>query len=492
MTDFEHLSMIPGLLLAGHETTTNVLSMGLAHLLHLDLWDEASADENTLTAAIEELLRYESAITGMRRVATKDTRIGETCLRAGDSLFVAYNAGSRDQTKFCRSNQVDLSRHSKTQHLGFGRGTPYDEIEYGRVHEGRGPTRVEVAWDLPRDRSLLKRAPVPLASSRAPKRPIVDHEVVVDKIESFADSIKLLSLRSQDGKPLPTWSPGSHIDVQVGTLGYRQYSLCSNPADSSRLEIAVLREDKGAGGSQYIHENFKPGDKLLIRGPRNNFEFEAGGRRTVFIAGGIGITPIKPMVDGAAAAGLDYELIYLGKQRSGLAFVDEIVKTHGQRCTLWLSSEKSGQRLDLYNRYKNAELDGLRVYCCGPDSLLEGLEQALSHAPSGVLRLERFSNSTLPVRQEADNTVFDVVLARSGRTVHVPKDKTLLEVVNEAGAGVTSTCNKGLCGSCEVTVLEGTPEHLDVVLTASERAEGGSMMACVSRCRGSRLVLDLW
>ena len=158
--------------------------------------------------------------------------------------------------------------------------------------------------------------------------------------------------------------------------------------------------------------------------------------------------------------------------------------------TVWARDEHSGARFDLKACLDTETTKGLRVYSCGPEALLEGLETALKDAPATTLRVERFANATVGV--DAKNTEFEVILGRSGRTLTVPENKTLLEVINDAGTSVMSTCNKGLCGTCEVRVLEGVPEHRDAVLTPLERAEGSTMMACVSRCRGSRLVLDLW
>lgn len=518
MTDFEHLSMIPGLLLAGHETTTNVLSMGLAHLLHHNLWEKVSESDKTRSAAIEELLRYESAITGMRRVVTKETKFGETVFQPGDKLFVAYNSGSRDSTKFNNPDVIDVDRRPKTQHLGFGRGvhaclgapfarlllktelsvlrerlpnlrleTPYETIKYSKIHEGRGPEAIRVSWDPPSQQERSRG--VSINSSKVTAGKPQDLSMVVSEAVQIASGVMQITLRSVDGSEVPRWTPGAHIDVKAGKFGFRQYSICSDPNDHHVLKIAALKENN-TGASHFIHANVRQESKMTVRGPRNNFAFVPGSRRTIFIAGGIGITPIKPMAAEAKARGLEYTLIYLSRRRDALAFVGELTQEHENRCIVWVTNEHDGKRFNVSAFIRSLDIDGLRVYCCGPEALLVDVETSLEDAPLGVLRLERFAIPS--ASSTTENTAFDVVLGRSGKVLRVPEDKSILDVINDAGAGVMSTCNKGLCGTCEVRVLSGLPEHRDAVLTPAERAEGSTVMTCVSRCRGTKLVLDLW
>ncbi|KAF5701921.1 cytochrome P450 monooxygenase [Fusarium globosum] len=521
MTDYEHLSMIPGLLLAGHETTTNLLSMGISHLLHHNLWDAATKDEEARKSAIEELLRYESAITGMERLVKKESKIGDHTVQPGEKLFVAYNSGSRDTTKFDNPDKLDLNRQHKHQHLGFGRGihaclgapfarlllrtelavlkerlpnlrlkTPYEEIQYCRVHAGRGPERVEIQWDVPsRDELRVNVGHANVNSTLRASAKTEELEVVVRNVEKVAEKIIRLTLCPKNGGNVPKWSPGSHIDVQAGTIGYRQYSICSKPYKDQHIQIAVLQESE-TGASNWIHQNATKGSQMLIRGPRNHFSLEFGSRKTIFVAGGIGATPIIPMAEAAKEAGVDYSILYLGRSKNSLAFVSELTEEHGDRFTLWVSQDHGGKRFDLKSYLQQEDLLDLRVYCCGPEALLTGVEEALADAPPGVLRLERFAahntGNTKP------NTSFDVVLARSNKILRVQEDKSVLEVINEAGAGVLSTCSTGVCGTCEVRVLDGLVDHRDVVLAHSEKAEGKSMMPCVSRCLGKKLTLDLW
>ncbi|KAF5659115.1 cytochrome P450 monooxygenase [Fusarium circinatum] len=521
MTDYEHLSMIPGLLLAGHETTTNLLSMGISHLLHHGLWNVATEDEESRKAAIEELLRYESAITGMERLVKEESKIGNHTVQPGEKLFVAYNSGSRDTIKFDNPDGLDFSRQHKHQHLGFGRGihaclgapfarlllrtelavlkqrlpnlrlkTPYEEVQYCRVHSGRGPERVEIQWDVPSlDDIRVNVGQANVNSMLRASAKTEELEMVVKDIENVAERIVRLTLCPKDGGKVPKWSPGSHVDVQAGTIGYRQYSICSKPSEDQHIQIAVLREND-TGASNWIHRNTISGSQMVIHGPRNHFNLEFGSRKTIFIAGGIGVTPIIPMAEAAKEAGVDYSILYLGRSKNNLAFVNEMTEEHGDRFTLWVSQDQGGKRFDLKSYLQQEDLSDLWVYCCGPEALLTGVEEALADAPPGVLRLERFAAHN--TGNKMPNTSFDVVLARSNKVLRVPEDKSVLEVINEAGAGVLSTCSTGVCGTCEVRVLDGLVDHRDVVLTHSEKAEGKTMMPCVSRCLGKKLTLDLW
>ncbi|MEV5454957.1 PDR/VanB family oxidoreductase [Streptomyces sp. NPDC052535] len=291
-----------------------------------------------------------------------------------------------------------------------------------------------------------------------------------------------LTLRHPLGEPLPAWEPGAHVDVVLGPGLERQYSLCGDPADRTRWRIAVLRETDGRGGSAHVHEEVRTGDKLRVRGPRNNFRLEPAPRYR-FVAGGIGITPILPMLAAAEEAGADWSLLYGGRTRAGLAFTRELGR-YGDRVTI-VPEDESGL-LDLAPVLDDLPPDTL-VYCCGPGPLLDAVE---ARCPAGRLRLERFRPKEAAVVAPAE-AEFEVVLARSGRTVAVPPGVSVLDAVREAGVEVLYSCTEGTCGTCETEVVEGEPDHRDSVLTEEERAAGETMLVCVSRCRGRRLVLDL-
>ncbi|XRQ16284.1 PDR/VanB family oxidoreductase [Actinomadura welshii] len=304
-------------------------------------------------------------------------------------------------------------------------------------------------------------------------------EVVVDARADLADGVVGLTLRAADGGALPPWGPGAHIDVVLGDGLVRQYSLCGDPGDSGAWRLGVLREGPG---STVVHERVRPGDRLVTRGPRNNFALE-DAPRYLFLAGGIGITPILPMVAAADAAGADWRLLYGGRRRSAMAFLDEL-SAYGERAEIRPQDEFG--LLDLDGALRAAG-PGTLVYCCGPEPMLAVAEERCAALAPGTLRTERFTPKPVTGPGEA----FEVELALSGRTLEVEPGRSILETVEKAGVSVLSSCREGTCGTCETPVLEGEPDHLDSVLTDAERADGGFMMICVSRARGSRLVLEL-
>lgn len=319
----------------------------------------------------------------------------------------------------------------------------------------------------------------------------VERGCVIESRREIADGVVLLTLTAANGRDLPPWTPGSHIDLIVttdtGEIVERQYSLCGDPADRERYQVAVLREPDGRGGSDAIHRLLADDHALRIRGPRNHFTFEPrAGRPAVFIAGGIGVTPLISMGRAAAAAGVDYTILYLGRSRSTMAFVAELEAEHGDRVRVVARDESD--RLDLA-----AFIDGLdaatSVYSCGPKPLLESLDEAWSGRPVEQLHVERFEAREFgePVWQDT----FEVELAMTGVTLEVPLGRSILDVVEENGILVVSSCRTGTCGTCQTPVLEGEIEHRDSVLTPGEQEDGDTMMVCVSRAACPRLVLDL-
>ena len=310
-------------------------------------------------------------------------------------------------------------------------------------------------------------------------------ELVVESAVAVATDVVALTLADPSGEPLPPWTPGAHVDLIMGDELVRQYSLCGDPADSRHVRIAVLREPNSRGGSVYVHEKLTPGATVRVRGPRNHFAL-VGAPRYRFVAGGIGITPLLPMIAEADAAGADWTLLYGGRARSSMAFVDELAR-YGARVTLAPQDEVG--LLDLDGLLGTSEPDTL-VYCCGPEPLLAAVEARCAMWPSGALHLERFAAKEASP-PPAGERAFELVLARSGLTLDVPPDRSVFDVIQDAGVSVLGSCHEGICGTCEQIVLDGEVDHRDSILSEDERTANETMMICVSRCRTDRLTLDL-
>ncbi|WP_280473869.1 PDR/VanB family oxidoreductase [Nocardia asiatica] len=310
---------------------------------------------------------------------------------------------------------------------------------------------------------------------------MTDIAVRVWRRRDEAEGVFSLELAAVDGGELPSWTPGAHIDVAVGAAGVRQYSLCGDPADRARWRVAVLHEPDGRGGSAYLHRAARPGSVLRVSAPRNNFELVRSDRY-VFLAGGIGITPILPMVAAAEAAGARWSLYYGGRTKGHMAFADAIAERY-PRAKL-LPQDEHGL-LPLAEIFTG--LGDTAVYCCGPEPLLAAAEDEGARRAVPV-HVERFVPRKL---RFAPNEPFEVRLAASGKTFRIGPNQSIADVLESAGIGIVTSCREGTCGSCETAVLSGDIEHRDELLTDEERARGDTMMLCVSRARSGPLVLDL-
>jgi ferredoxin-NADP reductase len=313
----------------------------------------------------------------------------------------------------------------------------------------------------------------------------VEADLKVTGYETAAEGVVTLTLADPQGGDLPGWSPGAHIDLQLGESLVRQYSLCGGMSDRSAWRVGVLLDPESRGGSKLVHEELHEGATVRIRGPRNHFPL-VHSPRYQFVAGGIGITPILTMIEAAQARGADWHLLYGGRERASMAFLDEL-EPHGERVTV-CPQDESGM-LDLASVLGEPRDDTL-VYCCGPEGLLAAVEEKCASWPEGSLHIERFAAKEVEAPDDALAT-FEVECQRSGVTVTVPADRSIYEVVEEAGVDVLGSCMEGVCGTCECDVIEGEGDHRDSVLSEAEKARGDTIMICVSRSRSERLVLDL-
>ncbi len=319
--------------------------------------------------------------------------------------------------------------------------------------------------------------------TQALKGPDTRALVVADK-SAAADGVVTLTLVHPAGGRLPDWTPGAHIDLVLPDGTTRQYSLCGDRWDAFRYRVAVLREPRSRGGSAYIHDRLRPGDSLGAGGPRNNFPL-VPAEKYLFIAGGIGVTPLLSMVRQADLLGADWTLLYAGRSRASMAFLGELAG-YGERVRVLPTD--SGGRLDLA-AWLGRPLPGVRVYCCGPDRLLAAVADLCAAWPRYTLHTERFVPKAPAVT--ARDGAFEVELRRTGVTVTVRPGVSVLEAARQAGVSVLSSCGRGVCGTCETTVLAGEPDHRDSLLDDADCARGDCMFICVSRSAGTRLVLDL-
>ncbi|MCF8571312.1 PDR/VanB family oxidoreductase [Gordonia sp. HY002] len=301
--------------------------------------------------------------------------------------------------------------------------------------------------------------------------------------DEVADQVVSLRLEDSDGAELPDWQPGAHIDVELDNGLTRQYSLCGEPGDEY-WRIAVLRETDGRGGSAYVHDELAVGAEVRTQGPRNHFEF-VDADSYLFVAGGIGITPLVPMMEAATRAGSPWRLLYGGRARGSMAFADYLVQSRPDQVTLAPADEVG--LLDLESALNDVD-DGCVVYCCGPEPLLLAIED-VSQRLGVQLRVERFAAKAID--EDAVDEAFEVELAQSGQVLTVGADESVLSAVLDAGVDADFSCREGTCGTCEVAVLSGDIDHRDSVLDEDEAAAGDVMMICVSRCRSNRLVIDL-
>jgi cytochrome P450/ferredoxin-NADP reductase len=516
-----HSIMMAGIV-AAHETTAHAAANAVKLLLERrERWEELCANPGLIANAVEECLRVSGSVAAWRRVATRDTTIGDVPITAGSKILMVQATANRDPRQFEDAEDVDLRREAASDHLTFGYGAhqcmgknlarmelqiflhelatrlPHmvlapQEFSYVPNTSFRGPEHLLVTWEPHlnperRDEGVLHVQPA--VSIGEPSKAAMSRTLVVESVEQVADDIVRLRLGPGPGTRLPRWTSGAHIDVDcpIGDATVtRQYSLCG-PRGDDAYEIAVLREPDGRGGSLWIHGHALAATTLEVRGPRNHFQLDPSATGYVFVAGGIGITPVLAHADQARELGIAYRIHYAGRARSTMAFRERLLADHGDAVTFYAGDE--GSRMDLRAILDDLE-PGEQVYACGPQRLIEALEELSADLPPDVVRMEHFT-STLTTLDPTKERTFEVVLRDTGLSLQVAADQTVLNALRSVNIDIQSDCEEGLCGSCEAVVLAGQIDHRDVVLSRAEREENRRMMTCCSRARGDRLVLDL-
>ena len=280
---------------------------------------------------------------------------------------------------------------------------------------------------------------------------------------------------------LPAWSAGAHVDLRLPDGVIRQYSLCGDPEDRSRYEIAVKRAETGRGGSIRAHGVLQPGREAHVSAPRNNFPLDGAGTRYVLVAGGIGITALLPMARTLRRWGKALTLHYCARSGAEAALLDEVTAVCGDALRLWLS--RAGSRFDPALIGPHSE--GAQAYLCGPHGLMDAARLALSDWPAASVHSESF-HTTLDADFKAEP--FDITIASTGQTLRVPADRSMLDVLRQHGFLLPSSCESGVCGSCECGYRDGVVLHRDMILPVAKRQD--RLMLCVSRARVG-VTLDL-
>lgn len=315
-------------------------------------------------------------------------------------------------------------------------------------------------------------------------------QVLVNRKIAVAEDIVSFELIAANGEPLPAFSAGAHIDVRTPTGLTRQYSLCNHPQERHRYLIGVLKDPASRGGSRALHEQLEQGQPLLVSEPRNLFPLAAEGERHLLIAGGIGITPMLAMAHALSQRGVDFELHYCFRSKARAAFLDVLAAAaFAGRVVLHDDSDGASAALDV-EALLGQPAPGVHLYVCGPGGFMNFVLAAAEARGWPAAQVHREFFAAEPLAQTGDQP-FEVKLARSGRTFQIPADRSVFEVLDEAGIAIESSCEQGICGACVTRVLHGTPEHRDQFMSAAEHALNDRFTPCCSRARTPRLVLDL-
>ncbi len=515
-SDAELLSVIGIAISGGVDTTTSLTGSVLVHLdEHPEMREQLIQAPDLLIDGTDEFLRRYGSVTAMSRTVTEDTEIGGCPVQAGERLLLPWFAANHDPAVFPSPEQVQLDRDA-SRHLTFGIGTHrcpgshlaramFQEMihqvltrlpDYRVDHEGLTgyPSRGNhMGWDvIPATFTPGPRVGDRVNQFTAASEHVADtFDVVVKATNVEADDVVSVVVTKADGSALPEWAPGAHLEFRLPSGRLRQYSLCGAPGDRQSYQVAVLREQDGRGGSVELHEAAAPGVRLAVRGPRNHFPL-VEAEDYVFLAGGIGVTPLLAMARAVSSQGKQGSVVYGGRSRTSMAFADAFIDLPGITVDLMPQDERGLPDLEAIIEGVGP---GTAIYCCGPSAMIDAVQEVCTRlGRRSQLHVERFAASDAMEARLAStegNRPFTVELARSRKVLDVPVDKRVIEVVRDEIPGINYDCEKGFCGSCEVRVLAGRPDHRDEVLSEEERAAGTSMLICVSRATSDRIVLDL-
>lgn len=474
-----------------------------------DQWALLKKNPSLIDNAVNEAVRIGTPIRSFTRRLKQPFRLAGVDLPENARIMVIYASANHDERKFPDADRFDIQRGA-ADHVGFGHGihmcvgmhlaklemaailkamiAQVETIEVGEPTIVLNNT-IRAYATLPVKFAARSEtaATVTKALQVSPAaEPWLAVQVVARTTE--ADDIVSIELAAADGSPLPPFEAGSHIDVEIADGLVRQYSLCGDPATPAVFRIAVLRETESRGGSVAVHDRLHPGVALRISRPRNFFALDEAAPTSILMAGGIGVTPMVAMARRLHAIGKPFAFHYASRSRSRAAFHDELAgAAFGSNVSSYFDDDPQSGRFDARAILAQA-VPGAQLYCCGPKGFIEHVTTTARDLgwSTDDVHVEHFSAS--PVLTGAP---FEVVAARSGRTFHIPCEKTILEVLNAAGINIPSSCHSGVCGTCMTAVLDGVPDHRDMVQTDEEMAENRQIAVCCSRSRTRQLVLDV-
>ena len=317
-------------------------------------------------------------------------------------------------------------------------------------------------------------------------------ELIVSQITHEAQDVLGLELKAPSGQALPPFVAGAHIDVHLPNGLCRQYSIANAPSERHRYVLGVGLRPASRGGSAFIHRQLQVGQRLKVGPPRSLFGLSEGADQHLFVAGGIGITPILSMVAACQARAQPWRLLYCVRSRAKAAYAWPLAQIGSKHIVLHVDEETGGQPPDL-SEFLGAPAPGVHVYCCGPSGLMNAVENRARQAGYGQeqIHFERFSADGAQPGSTQSQQAFTAVLHRSGLRVPVAHDMSLLDALEQHGVSIPYACREGLCRSCEVGIVSGQADHRDHVLSEHERVTQRCVLPCVSRSLGPELVLDL-
>jgi vanillate O-demethylase ferredoxin subunit len=314
-------------------------------------------------------------------------------------------------------------------------------------------------------------------------------DVLVSQRELQGQGVAVLTLTDAAGAALPPYTAGAHVDLHLPGGLVRPYSLCGDPSDRSRYRLGVLKDPASRGGSLAVHQALQIGSRLQISAPRNHFALSDGAPHSVLVGGGIGITPMLAMAWQLHAAGQSFALHYCARSRAQAAFLAELAAAPWA-ARVWLHFDDDDNNGLQPQPLLTAATAGSHLYVCGPAGFMDWVLAEAANAGLAPAQLHREYFSA-PSTANAADTAFELVARRSGKTVQVAADQSLLDALKGLGIKVPVSCEQGVCGTCACTVLDGSPDHRDAYLSDEEREANDQILVCCSRSRSPRLVLDV-